>query len=197
MIAIVLLAAGSSRRMGQPKLLLELGGKSLIRRAAEQACAAAVDDVVVVVGPNRQRIEAELRDLPVRLVDNPEHLSGMASSVRAGIRALSPEVAAAIISLADQPFQGSDVFDKLVKTYRASGKHIVVPIYGGQRGNPVLFDRSVFPELQEQVGDQGGREIIVADPSRVATVTFEAEELHRDLDTWDEYLAAKASFETV
>jgi molybdenum cofactor cytidylyltransferase len=179
--------------MGRPKQLLELGGKPLVRRAVEQAEASAVGDIVVVVGPGRAAIERALAGTRARLVDNPDHFSGMASSLRAGLRALAPEVEAAVVLLSDQPFQGPEVVDRLIQTYRASGRPIVVPVYAGQRGNPVLFDRSLFDELAAQQGDQGGRAVIAADPARVATVAFDSEQLQVDLDTWDDYLAARAA----
>lgn len=195
MIAALLLAAGSSVRMGQPKLLLELGGQTLLRRAVEQAKASKADEVVVVVGPMRAEMERELAGTGAQLVDNPDHLSGMASSLRAGIRALGPDVEAAVVLLGDQPFQDRVVIDRLVDAYRAGEQPIVVPLYAGRRGNPVLFDRSLFDELAAQHGDQGGREVIAADPSRVATVAFDSERPQQDLDTWDDYLAARAALE--
>jgi molybdenum cofactor cytidylyltransferase len=193
-ITAVILAAGSSRRMGRPKLLLDLGGRTLIRRAVEQAEQSQADEVVVVVGPNRAEMERALAGTSARLVENPDHLTGMASSLRAGVGALAPEVEAIVVLLGDQPFQGSEVIDRLIEAHRASGSPIVVPLYAGRRGNPVLFARSLFGELLRQEGDQGGREVIAADPLRVATVAFESEAPQRDLDTWDEYLAARAAF---
>ncbi len=180
--------------MGQPKLLLELGGQPLVRRAVERALASQVDEVVVVVGPNRADMERALAGTAARLVDNPDHLTGMASSLRAGLQALDPTADAVVVLLSDQPFQGAQVIDRLIETYRATGRPIVVPLYAGRRGNPVLFDRSLFAELERQQGDQGGREVIVADPTRVATVEFESDDAQRDLDTWDDYVAARAAF---
>ena len=192
-IVALVLAAGSSRRMGRPKQLLELGGRPLIRRAVEQAAASRVERVLVVVGPQRAAIERALAGTGARLVDNPDHLSGLASSLRAGLRALDDDVEAVVVLLGDQPFQGSEVIDRLIEAYRSGGCPIVAPLYAGQRGNPVLFDRSVFPELERQQGDQGGRRVLEADPSRVATVAFDSDEPQRDLDTWDDYLAARAA----
>jgi molybdenum cofactor cytidylyltransferase len=193
MIVALVLAAGSSRRMGRPKQLLEIGGEALIRRAVRQAASAGVDQTVVVVGPYRAEIERALADADVRLVDNPDHLTGMASSLRAGLRALDAEVEAVIVMLADQPFQGPEVLTGLIAAYRASGQPIVAPLFAGRRGNPVLFDRSLFAELAAQQGDQGGREVILAHPESIETVGFESAELQTDLDTWDQYLAARAA----
>ena len=110
------------------------------------------------------------------------------------MRALDRAVEAVVVLLGDQPFQGAEVIERLIAEYRATGNPIVVPLYAGRRGNPVLFDRSVFPELERQQGDQGAREVIAADPSRVASVAFGSDQAQRDLDTWDDYLAARAAF---
>jgi len=177
--------------MGQPKLLLELGGRTLVRRAVDQARGAGLETVVVVVGPNRAEMEQALASTGARLVDNPDHLTGMASSMRVGIAALPADAEAVVVLLGDQPFQRPDVIRALIERYRAGGGQIVVPVYAGQRGNPVLFDRSVFAELLVQQGDQGGRAVITADPTRVVTVAFESDAPQRDLDTWDDYLAAR------
>ena len=192
MIVALLLAAGSSRRMGRPKLLLELGGRTLVRRAVDQALTSGLETVVVVVGPNRAEMEQALATTGAQLVDNPDHLTGMASSMRVGVAALPAEAEAVVVLLGDQPFQSPDVIRALVDRYRAGGGSIVVPVYAGRRGNPVLFDRAVFPELLVQQGDQGGRAVITADPARVVTVAFESDEPQRDLDTWEDYQAARA-----
>jgi molybdenum cofactor cytidylyltransferase len=193
MITALLLAAGSSRRMGRPKLLLELEGRPLIRRAVELAEASQVDEVVVVVGPNRPEMEQALDGTSARLVDNPDHLTGMASSLKAGLCALGPQVEAVVVLLGDQPFQAPGIIDRLIETYRAGGQPIVLPLYAGRRGNPVLFDRSVFQELAQQQGDQGGRAVIMADPTRVATIAFDSAQAQCDLDTWEDYQAARAA----
>lgn len=192
MIAALVLAAGASRRMGRPKLLLELGGVPLIRHVVERAQTADVGDVVVVVGPNRAEIAAALAGTRARLVDNPDYATGMASSLRVGLQALAPETQAVVVVLGDQPFLETAVINRLIATYRASGRPIVVPVYAGQRGNPVLFDRSLFEELARQQGDQGGRAVVAADPARVAEVQVPASLPQRDVDTWEDYQAARA-----
>jgi molybdenum cofactor cytidylyltransferase len=192
MIAALILAAGSSRRMGRPKQLLEIGGEALIRRAVHQAEAAGLEQIFVVVGPHRAEIERALAGTAARLVDNLDHLTGMASSLRAGLGALGPEAEAAIVMLADQPFQNADILRRLIAAYRASGQPIVVPLYAGRRGNPVLFDRALFAELAAQEGDRGGRDVLLAHPQQVEAVEFDRPELQTDLDTWEQYLAARA-----
>ena len=179
--------------MGRPKLLLELGGKPLLLRAVAAAQASRAEEVIVVIGPNRQEMEQALAGTDARLVDNPDHLTGMASSLRAGLRALGQGVDAAVVMLGDQPFQSPQVIDRLIDTYHATGSLIVVPTYAGRRGNPVLFDRSMFDELARQQGDQGGRDVIEADPRRVVSVEFDSDRFQTDLDTWEDYVAARSA----
>jgi molybdenum cofactor cytidylyltransferase len=179
--------------MGRPKLLLELGGRPVVRHVVEALLHSAVDEVIVVLGPNAPAMRAALSDLPVRLIDNPDHETGMASSMRAGLSACGPEVEAALIALGDQPFQRPELFDRLVAAYRDSGQAIVVPLYAGQRGNPVVFDRSLFPELLEQQGDQGGRAVLAAHTEAIQSVPIESADQQRDLDTWRDYETARAA----
>ena len=172
MIAAVVLAAGASTRFGAQKLLASIGGAPLVRRTVERVVAAGLDDVVVVLGREAEAVRAALDDLPVRFVVNPVFRDGLSTSLRAGIRDLGPRFVAAVIVLGDQPGIRSSTILTLVDEYRRSGQPIVVPAYSGTRGHPVLFDASIFPELAAVTGDQGGREVIGRDPSRITTVTF-------------------------
>lgn len=188
MIAAVVLAAGASSRYGEHKLLLPVQGKPLIRRTVEQALASRADEVVVVLGREAETVRRALDELPVRCVLNPHYREGMSTSVRAGIEALGPAVEAALIALGDQPTAGPEIADRLIESYRSTGKPIVVPSYRGERANPVLFAAWLFPEILEVQGDQGAREVIAQDPERVAVVSF-AFSAPRDVDTAEDYEA--------
>src|SRR5262245_50251648 len=172
-IAAIILAAGSASRMGQPKQLLDWGGRPLVRLVAEQALAARLDRVLVVVGAASDAVAAALADLPVELIENPAYAEGQSTSLRAGIAALSPDISAALVLLGDQPFVSPQIMTRIVEEWRASGAAIVAPAYRGQRGNPVLFARRVFGELLAIEGDQGARTILAADPARVRKVPFD------------------------
>ena len=188
MIAAVVLAAGASTRFGSQKLLAEVQGAPLVRRTVEQVLAAGLDEVVVVLGREAHAVRAALDELQVRFVVNPDFRAGMSTSLRSGIRDLAPTVEAAIVVLGDQPGISASTIRSLVEEYKRSGQPIVVPVYSGTRGNPVLFDASVFPELASVAGDQGGREVIGRDPSRVATVSFPFA-MPSDVDTVEDYRA--------
>jgi molybdenum cofactor cytidylyltransferase len=187
MIAGIVLAAGLSRRMGRPKLLLPLGdGKPLVRLAVERVLAARLDSVVVVLGAEADAVAAALADLPVRTIVNPRHVEGQSTSLRAGVDALGPGMEAAVVALGDQPLPDPTLIARLVETFRETGRPIVVPRYLDGRGNPVLFSAAVFDELRAVGGDQGGRSVIARDPGRVAEVLVDAT-MPADVDTPDDY----------
>ncbi|HEX5689734.1 MAG TPA: molybdenum cofactor cytidylyltransferase [Roseiflexaceae bacterium] len=186
-IAAIILAAGAASRMGQPKQLLDWHGKPLVRRAAETAGAANCDPVLVVVGAARDAVVAALDGLPLLIVENPDYAAGQSTSLRAGVAALGPETEAVLVLLGDQPFVTPAIVEQIVDTWRNTGASIVAPVYGGQRGNPVLFARAVFPELLAIEGDQGARAILAADRSRVALVHFDDPRPLADIDTPEDY----------
>jgi len=182
----VVLAAGLSLRMGRAKLLLDWGGRPVIRYTVEQVLAGGVDEVVVVLGREARGIREALSGLPVLFVLNPEPEAGQASSIACGLAALGPAVGAALIALGDQPALPSVVIPRLLETFRQTGKAIVAPLYRGVQGNPVLFASAIFHELRNLTGDRGARTVVEKDPGRVAMVPFDLP-MPVDLDTPEEY----------
>jgi molybdenum cofactor cytidylyltransferase len=185
-IAGVVLAAGLSRRMGQRKLLLDLGGQPVIRRTVEGVAGWGVDELVVVVPPDHTELAAALTGIRHRLAVNPAPETGQAGSVVAGIAALCPAVRAALIALGDQPEVPRAVPLGLIAAYKATARAIVAPLYREGRGNPVLFDASLFPELLRLTGDAGARAVIDVDPERVALMSFDLP-MPPDIDTPEDY----------
>jgi molybdenum cofactor cytidylyltransferase len=185
-IAGIVLAAGLSRRMGRRKLLLDLGGQPVIRRAVEGAAGWGLDEIVVVMPPEHAHLAAALAGIRHRIAVNPNPETGQAGSVVAGVAALGPAVRAVLIALGDQPSVPRAVPLGLLGTYRATARAIVAPRYRDGRGNPVLFDASVFPELLRLTGDAGARTVIDADPDRVALVSFDLP-MPPDIDTPEDY----------
>ena len=181
-VAAIILAAGASTRMGQPKLLLTHQGVPLVRRAVEAAVGGGCTDVVVVLGANHEQYRPQLQGTPARLLHNPEFSQGMSSSIRIGIEALAEDTQAAIIMLADQPFIDRGVIERLIHTYVMSKARIVACEYGGVRGAPVLFDRALFLELLLLEGDQGARQVMTIYPRNVTTIEIPADAA-RDIDT--------------
>ncbi len=195
MIAAIILAAGQSSRMGQHKLLLPLLGKALLVHVVDNTLAAGVEHVVVVAGYHADDVRALLANHPVRLVENPDYAQGQSTSLRAGITALAPETDAAIILLGDQPLVTPALLRNLIETWQRTSKPIVAPVYQGQRGNPVLFARSLFAELLAVTGDQGGRAVLQRHGKEMASVFVEDTDAAQDLDTWQEYQTLKQRLE--
>lgn len=192
MIAGVVLAAGLSRRMGQAKLLMPVGGRAIVRYVVERVLAGGVDSVWVVTGPDVAPIEAALAGIDVQIAVNPVPEEGQAGSVRAGIAALPASVDAALIALGDQPLLAPSIIPALLAARRTSPKLIVAPRYRDGQGNPVLFKREIFPELLRLTGDQGARPIIQKEPARVEWVDLDLP-MPPDVDTPDDYEKIRAN----
>lgn len=188
-IAAIVLAAGRGTRMGDaPKLLLPLkSGKTILRHAVENVVALQPLSTIAVVRPDLPEVEISLRDLPVRCVANPRYVEGMGTSLAAGIMALEPDVQAALVVLGDEPFVSARIFERLLEAYLRERKAVTIPRYGEQFGPPTIFSREIFPSLETQEGDAGGRHIVAGQADRVCIVQFKAEERPADVDTPDDY----------
>jgi molybdenum cofactor cytidylyltransferase len=160
-IGAIVLAAGRSTRMGGPnKLLAEADGKPLVRHVVEAALRSTAA-VAVVTGHAHADVEAALAGLRVPLVHNPRYAEGMATSLQAGIGALSPRAKAALVLLGDMPRVSTALIDRLIAAFRAAPDcAALVPTHRGQRGNPVLLSRSLFPAIMALKGDAGARGLL-------------------------------------
>jgi len=192
-VGAIILAAGMSKRMGAAKPFLELHGKPLFRYAVERAVESSLHPVLLITGEHSARMRQLTSDLPqVDVVDNPDYQTGMASSLRAGIAAITGHVDAVLVFLADQPLVPDAVVQGLIDTYRKrcdEGVRIVRPLYAGDAGHPVLFAASLFDELAHVTGDQGGKEVVSKYKQQMVVVPFERAEWGLDVDTPEEYQA--------
>ncbi|MGI0483904.1 nucleotidyltransferase family protein [Pantanalinema rosaneae CENA516] len=162
-VGVVILAAGASRRLGTPKQLLQYQGGSLIQRVVATAIAAVGEPIIVVLGANAAQIQAELQNVAVQVVINPEWIQGLSASIRTGIETLltvQPEVAAVVLLVCDQPLISHHFIQQLVTTYRQTEQPIVASEYAGVVGVPALFDRRLFPALIRLNGDRGAKPIL-------------------------------------
>lgn len=185
-VAGVILAAGQSRRLGQPKQLLPLAGRPLLQHAVSAACASALDEVVVVLGSEAAVITAALDLGRAQTVHNPHYAEGQSTSLHCGLAALGDETDAALFLLGDQPGVTPALVDGLVAAYRASTASIVAPEYADGLGNPVLFDRACWPDLLAIQGDVGARDLLRARRADIHVVPVASQRL-ADVDTWEEY----------
>lgn len=196
----VVLAAGQATRFGRAKQLMPWGGSTLVGHVTQTALAAGLDPVLVVVGHEAERVAAAVAHLPATIVANPAYAEGQSTSLRAGVGALlaqaspaSPGANAALFLLADQPGVTPATIAVLQEAHRSSLAPIVMPRYHGQRGNPVLFDRALWPELLAVTGDSGGRAVFNAHREAIVAVDFDTPEVVQDIDTVDEYEALRAA----
>jgi molybdenum cofactor cytidylyltransferase len=184
-MAAILLAAGESRRFGEPKQLLDWRGKAFVRQVAETALTAKLSRVVVVTGAQAEPVEAAIHDLPVQIIRNTEWQSGQSSSIRAGLEALPTEIGAAIFLLVDQPQVSVELLQALIEQYTRGRPLILAPLIEDQRANPVLFDRETFPDLLALKGDIGGRGIF--SKHKVTYLPWYDASLLSDIDTPEDY----------
>jgi molybdenum cofactor cytidylyltransferase len=183
--------------MGGPnKLLAELDGKKLVRIVAEQALASKANDVIVVTGHQADLVEQALSGLKVKFVRNPDFAGGLASSVKAGIGAVSDQADGAIVCLGDMPLIDAKLIDHLIDSFAPDrGQLIVVPVSDGRRGNPVLWSRRFFPDLMAIEGDVGARNLINRYGEAVVEVPVTGKGALVDVDTPEALRGVKAEIE--
>ena len=186
-IAAVILAAGMSSRMGGAKQLLRLGEHTLLEHVLENVRTSGVADIVLVLGHAAETIRKSIDAKNLNIVVNDAYREGMGSSLRTGVSALPAEIDAAFIVLADQPFVQPSTLRLLTDRYRESNAQIVIPMYKGFRGNPVLLDRSVFPEVMALTGDIGCRAIFGKHLEGIAKVPVEDLGILLDVDSQEDF----------
>jgi len=193
-VSSVILAAGLSHRMGNvDKLFLDLKGKTVLEHSLDAALHSSVDEVVVVVKPrDLTRVRYLVRNKQVKVVENPNYQRGMSSTLKAGLEATAPIIQGVIFTLGDQPGITSRVYNKITEVYRNHLPLAVSPVYQGQRGNPVLFDRRTWPRLMELEGDTGGKGVLsTLSKEQYMQVEVEESQVLQDLDTPADYHVMK------
>lgn len=180
--AAIVLAAGGSSRFGSPKQLARWGNKTFIEYTVDTALASQVDEVIVVLGAEIEQSRALLADRPVTIVLNPDWAAGQSRSMQVGLAALSPQVEAALFMLVDLPAVDDTIVDRLIDRYHQSYAPLVWPEFEGRRGNPVLFDRRLFPELNQVRGDIGGRPVLKAYHDQAERVAVDEPGILQDVD---------------
>lgn len=184
-VAGILLAAGAGTRMGRNKLLIEMEGETLLRRAARRAAGAGLDPVIVVLGHDAERAGRELEGLPCRPVLAADHARGMNASLSAGVAAVPADAGALVVLLADMPLVDEGMIRAVVERHAASGAPLVTARYGEATAPPTLYARRLFPELQGGEGEGRGREVVRRHRGEAAFVDLPPSAL-ADLDVPDD-----------
>lgn len=182
MIAAVVLAAGVSSRMGRPKQTLDVEGVPMLERVLLTFRRSKVGRVVVVIGAHAEEVRSRVRFADEVIVENPKFDEGMSGSLKLGLRNVG-EADAAFVALGDQPFVRPETVDRMVAAYEKTRACIVIPTYRGTRGNPVLFDRSIFPQIEGIRGDVGAKSVVRRNASEVLEVDVRDIGVLADIDT--------------
>jgi molybdenum cofactor cytidylyltransferase len=183
LISAIVLAAGKSERMGRPKALLDLGGKTFLDNILDSISVSPIAEVFVVVGHHREVIEERLTRAAI--IYNPDYEQGMVTSFQAGIRALSPTSEGAMLFLVDHPVVEPALIRLLIE--QGARDRIVVPEFKGRRGHPVLFGRESLDEILELLPSQGANAVLRRRPDRVIQVAVDFPGILIDVDTPEDY----------
>ena len=194
-VAAVLLAAGQSRRMGKANKLLEpLDGRAMLLHVLDALAASSIDRLVVVTGHEADRVSELLVGREVQIVHNPNFADGLSTSLATGIKALASDVDAALVMLGDMPRVATADIERLIAAYDPEeGRSICVPVANGKRGNPVLWDRTFFPEMQQIRGDVGARHLIGEHDDVLCEVEMKDASILLDVDTPDALAALRGA----
>jgi molybdenum cofactor cytidylyltransferase len=187
-IGIVILAAGESKRMGTPKQLLTFDNKMLINKAIDIAISTQLKSVVLVLGAFKVKIEANILQDEISIVENINWNEGMASSVRIGLEKLieiSPNIEGVVFMVCDQPYVTKEVIEGLINVQAETGFEAAASRYNGKIGTPALLLKSHFNALFQLKGDTGARKILLENSEKVAIVDFDAGIF--DIDTPEDY----------
>jgi molybdenum cofactor cytidylyltransferase len=183
-IAALVLAAGRSSRMeGPAKLVCEIDGVPMVRRAVDAALDSRCVQTLLVTGHDAEAVEAAIGHRPVSLVENPRPEDGMATSLRLGLRALAQDIEGVVVLLADMPRITAAHVDRLVAAFDPAAPAIVAPERGGRRGNPVLWPQRYFAEMMALAGDQGARSLLERHADDLLLVPIDDEAIFIDIDT--------------
>lgn len=187
MICALVLAAGESRRMGTPKLLLPFGEKTIIEHIVDNVCNSKAEKILVVLGSHHEKIRSKIADRPVLTVINTRYQEGMLSSIQTGFRSVPPETSAVVICLGDQPLIPYSVIDGLIHTHKQSKKGIVLPVYDKKRGHPILIDVKYKNEVQNISPEIGLRSLIHEHPQDIQEVEVDTPHILKDIDRPEDY----------
>ena len=183
----IVLAAGESKRMGSPKMLLPFNGLTMIENVIANVLDSKIKNIMVVLGADREPIVKLIKTKAVNYCYNENYKDGMLSSVVCGFRNLPIDHSAVLVFQGDQPLITPKAINSVIEVYISSGKGIVIPVYKNKRGHPILIDRKYRDEIQKLSPDEGLRSLALKFPDDVSEVDTDDAGILRDFDTYDEY----------
>lgn len=183
----IVLAAGESKRMGSPKMLLPFKGLTMIENVIANVLDSKIKNIMVVLGADREPIIKLIRTKAVNYCYNENYKDGMLSSVVCGFRNIPISHSAVLVFQGDQPLITPKVINSVIEFYISSGKGIVIPVYKSKRGHPILIDRKYRNEIQKLSPDEGLRSLALKFSDDVSEVNTDQAGILRDFDTYDEY----------
>jgi molybdenum cofactor cytidylyltransferase len=186
-VTAVLLAAGESRRMGDFKQLLRLGDKTFVEHCVDQLLASGVGELIVVTGHRDSDVQHAVGRRPVRFAHNADYRSGMASSIKCGIRAASENAGAFLIALVDQPQIQAETVSHLIQAYEKERTGIVIPRYDGRNGHPILLDGRLKEEILNMNLEEGLREVVRAHADEILRIDVSSRAVVDDCDLPEDF----------
>jgi molybdenum cofactor cytidylyltransferase len=189
MITAIILAAGTSSRMGRTKQLLKAGDSTLIRTVTENVLASAVDEVLVVTGYRHNEVSAAINDLPVQIIFNPRYEAGQGTSLALGVNtiAVNTNISAFLVFMADQPLISASLINVLIEEFQKRNCQILRPVYDGLPGHPVIFSYSLCAKLKNLAGDVGARQVLKRLEGKVEFLPVQDKAVVFDIDTPESY----------
>ena len=187
MVSAILLAAGESKRMGKPKLLMPFGKSTILEQTVDNLLNSTVSEVIVVLGYKAEEVMPKLAAKPLKTAINPNYHQGMSTSIVAGLNLIDGKAEAVMLALADQPLVDSKIINELIQQFYAHKKGIVNPAYQGRRGHPIIFTIKYKTELLGLKGDVGGRQIVKEHPDDILEVAVDSPGINIDIDTISDY----------
>ena len=187
MIWAMILAAGESKRMGKPKMLLPFGNSTILENVIATTVRSHVDRALVVLGSHRREIELKIKDLPVTLTYNRRYKNGMLSSIQQGLKILPSDAQATLILLGDQPSVSATMINAMIRVYTDSEPGIILPILKGRRGHPILIDLKYRDEVNRLDPEIGLRELIHRHPEDILEMETSSPAIFQDIDNIYDY----------
>ena len=189
MVSAILLAAGLSERMGEPKQIMPLGNSTIVEQTIDNLLGSRVSGVIVVLGHRAEEMIKAIANRPVKIIVNPIYHQGMSTSIVKGLSLVNNRAQAIMVALADQPLINSQTINRLIEESLGYDKGIVIPTYQAERGHPIIFASEYKEELLGLEGDIGGRQTIKEHPNDTLEVIADSKAITMDINTINDYYA--------